>query len=140
MIGKEWKYYFERDFELFRVRMKEKQIFIENLRKRVTVLTEDKGRVSLRWRRIFHLTDLYPIKSENPFLSLMGTDFKKEMLIKFLIKGGELALYHLKSDKLSPLLRMSETFVADSLKARSSFFDISSTLLYCLDFTKPKKW
>jgi len=136
LIGNKWNYYFERYFELFRIRMKDKEITIQNLLKEITILRKDTATVRFEWKDIINLTDIYPIKSANPFLSLVGTDFNREEIIKLLMKGGELALYksvlvkklsnkkYYLNHRIQPLLRLTLTGVSDPLREDSFVMDI----------------
>jgi len=119
MISKEWNYYFEREFELFRCRLEGKSIRIQNLLKRIDAISKDVGAITTKWEDIYIIEDLQALKSLSTYLSLTGIDFNNKLFIKFYLKGGELAIYRVDFDDnhiVKPILRCTQTYVSKDLQ------------------------
>ena len=83
MISKNWKYYFERYFELFRIKLNEdKSITIQNLFKRIDSISKDGSVVYTEWKDLYHIQDLKALKSLSTFLSMQGVDFSNQLFIE----------------------------------------------------------
>jgi len=132
MISKTWVYYFEREFELFRMRLNDdKGITIQNLEKRIDAISKESGAITTSWKNLYIIQDLKALKSLSTFLSIQGIDFENKMFVKVLIKGGELALYQISySDEdnfqVKPILRCTQTYVGENLQKDEWLHELDS--------------